>query len=83
MPFLGPDFSAAPKTGATLRELMDRMGHASTRAALIYLHAWEERDQAIAEGIDAMVRKAARKAKKKARKKKGHAGGTVPGKGAT
>ena len=25
-------------TGATLRELMDRMGHSTTRAALIYLH---------------------------------------------
>ncbi len=26
------------EAGATLRELMDRMGHASSRAALIYLH---------------------------------------------
>jgi len=25
--------------GASLRELMDRMGHSSARAALIYLHA--------------------------------------------
>jgi len=25
-------------TGATLRELMDRMGHSSPRAALFYLH---------------------------------------------
>jgi integrase len=25
-------------TGATLRELMDRMGHSSTRAAMIYMH---------------------------------------------
>lgn len=71
----------AAETGATLRELMDRMGHASTRAALIYLHAREERGQDIADGIEAMVKKAAKKAKKKARKKKGHAGGTKPGKG--
>src|SRR5262245_50523010 len=27
------------EAGATLRELMDRMGHSSTRAALVYLHA--------------------------------------------
>ena len=50
----------AAETGATLRELMDRMGHASTRAALIYLHAREQRDQAIAAGIDSMVKQAAK-----------------------
>ncbi|MEV0678073.1 tyrosine-type recombinase/integrase [Actinosynnema sp. NPDC050436] len=46
----------AAETGATLRELMDRMGHSSTRAALIYLHAREERGRKIAAGIDAMVK---------------------------
>jgi hypothetical protein len=45
----------AAETGATLRELMDRMGHRSTRAALIYLHARDHRDQAIADGLDAIV----------------------------
>jgi hypothetical protein len=34
--------------GASLRELMERMGHASARAALIYQHAAQERDEAIA-----------------------------------
>jgi integrase len=29
--------------GASLRELMDRMGHSSTRAALIYQHSSDER----------------------------------------
>ena len=29
---------AIPPIGATLRELMDRMGHSTTRATLIYLH---------------------------------------------
>ena len=38
----------AATTGATTRELMARMGHASPRAALIYQHATQERDQAIA-----------------------------------
>ncbi|HEU5476141.1 MAG TPA: tyrosine-type recombinase/integrase [Actinophytocola sp.] len=63
----------AAETGATLRELMDRMGHASTRAALIYLHAREERGQAIAAGINAMVTRATRKTR---RGGKGHAKGT-------
>jgi hypothetical protein len=27
----------------SLRELMDRMGHSSTRAALIYLHGSDDR----------------------------------------
>src|SRR5437660_1611734 len=58
----------AAETGATLRELMDRMGHASTRAALIYLHAREQRGHAIAAGIDAMVSKATKKPSRKARK---------------
>lgn len=34
--------------GASLRELMERMGNSSARAALIYLHATQERDEAIA-----------------------------------
>ena len=45
----------AAETGATLRELMERMGHRSTRAALIYLHARDHRDQAIADGLDVIV----------------------------
>ncbi len=40
-------------TSATqdLRELMERMGHSSTRAALIYLHASRSGDRRIADGI--------------------------------
>ncbi|MGP4030350.1 tyrosine-type recombinase/integrase [Actinomadura sp. 3N407] len=38
----------AASTGASLRELMARMGHASTRAALIYQHASQDRDKVIA-----------------------------------
>ena len=30
---------------------MERMGHSSTRAALIYLHATREHDEAIAAGM--------------------------------
>jgi integrase len=46
----------AAATGATLRELMARMGHSSTRAALIYLHNSDERQRWIAEGVDALLR---------------------------
>jgi integrase len=42
-------------TGATLRELMDKMGHRSTRAAMIYLHAVDTRQQAIAEDLSRLV----------------------------
>jgi integrase len=42
----------AAAAGASTRELMHRMGHASMRAALIYQHATSERDREIAAGID-------------------------------
>lgn len=44
----------AAMTGASTRELMSRMGHASPRAALIYQHATKERDIEIAERLGAM-----------------------------
>jgi integrase len=45
----------AAETGATLRDLMDRMGHATTRAALIYLHKSAGRDQVIADRLSDMI----------------------------
>ena len=48
--------------GASLRELMERMGHSSARAALIYQHATQERDEAIAAGMGKLLRQARRKA---------------------
>ena len=45
----------ASNTGANLRELMARMGHASHQAALIYQHATAERDRAIADALGAMI----------------------------
>jgi len=45
----------AAATGASLRELMDRMGHSTTRAALIYLHSSGERDRLIAAGISTLA----------------------------
>ena len=49
--------------GASLRELMERMGHSSARAALIYQHATQERDEAIAVGMGKLLHQARRKAR--------------------
>lgn len=46
----------AAATGASLRELMSRMGHASSRAALIYQHATADRDRAIADALGELAR---------------------------
>jgi integrase len=46
----------AAATGASLKELMARMGHASVRAAMIYQHATSERDKKIADGMDAEIK---------------------------
>ena len=56
--------------GANLRELMERMGHSSTRAALIYLHSSGERQRTLAEAVGKTARAALRKAEK-ARKASG------------
>jgi integrase len=45
----------AASTGASLRELMQRLGHSSARAALIYQHATSDRDCAIAAGLDTLI----------------------------
>ena len=48
----------AATTGASTKELMVRMGHANPRAALIYQHATEHRDRAIAEALSELARTA-------------------------
>ena len=45
----------AATTGASTKELMARMGHASMRAALIYQHATAERDQGIAAALSELA----------------------------
>jgi hypothetical protein len=37
---------------------MSRIGHASTRAAMIYQHATSTRDHGIAAALDALIREA-------------------------
>jgi integrase len=46
----------AAASGASLKELMARLGHSSTRAALIYQHATKDRDQAIADALGNLLR---------------------------
>jgi hypothetical protein len=45
----------ASQTGATLKELMQQMGHSTVRAAMIYQQAAEGRDQKIAEALDELI----------------------------
>jgi integrase len=49
----GNHFAAA--TGASLRELMGRMGHSTTRAAVIYQHRTAERDRFIAAAMTQII----------------------------
>jgi integrase len=42
--------------GANVRELMERMGHSSTRAAMIYLHSTGERQRKIADALGDLAR---------------------------
>ncbi|MFB6933392.1 tyrosine-type recombinase/integrase [Streptomyces chartreusis] len=44
-------------SGASLRELMTRMGHSTPRAALIYQHVVSGRDREIADRLGSMIRK--------------------------
>ncbi|MFJ8470410.1 tyrosine-type recombinase/integrase [Kitasatospora sp. NPDC094011] len=48
----------AAQNGASTRELMTRMGHSTTRAALIYQHMTSDRDRAIADKMGEAARKA-------------------------
>lgn len=47
--------TAAAQAGGTTRELMARAGHRTARAALIYQHAAEERNAAIAVKMDVLL----------------------------
>ena len=51
--------------GASLRELMARMGHSSTRAAMIYLHSTDERQREIADALGQLARNELKRAKAK------------------
>ncbi|MCW2542048.1 MAG: putative prophage phiRv2 integrase [Frankiales bacterium] len=65
----------AAKTGASTRELMARMGHASMRAALIYQHASRDRDREIASQINSNLMRS-RPQPRASNKDQGHVAGT-------
>jgi len=56
----GNHFAAA--SGASLKDIMARMGHDSERAAIIYQHEAQGADLAITSAIDAHIEAAARSA---------------------
>ncbi|WP_231328668.1 tyrosine-type recombinase/integrase [Actinomadura graeca] len=46
----------AAQSGASLRDLMDRMGHDSVRAAMIYQHSTSEAGRAIADALNDKIK---------------------------
>jgi integrase len=48
----------AAVTGATIKELMQRAGHADERAAMRYQHVAKDRDRVLADALSALVGKA-------------------------
>jgi integrase len=45
----------AARTGASTKELMARFGQSTSRAALIYQHATQDRDREIADALSTMI----------------------------
>jgi hypothetical protein len=43
------------EAGASLRDLMERVGHSSTPAALIYQHSSVERQRALADAVGVLM----------------------------
>lgn len=56
------------RSGATLKDTMVRAGRSSEKAALICQHSDDERQQEVAAGLDATVRKAREEAQGQAQK---------------
>jgi hypothetical protein len=46
----------ATAAGASLREVMHRLGHSTTAAAIRYQHVMEHRDAAIARELDRLIK---------------------------
>ena len=62
--------------GANLRELMTRMGHSSTRAALIYLHSTDDRQREIADALGTLAAAELKRKTGRARRGGGKGSGT-------
>jgi integrase len=59
------EHTLSTRSGATLKDTMVRAGQSSEKAALIYQHSDEERQEEVAAGLDATVRKAREEAARK------------------
>ncbi len=68
----------AAAAGASTRELMHRMGHGSTRAALIYQHATQDRELEIAKEVSRRAMAAREMAEREAEQKAGDQGKDEP-----
>ena len=56
----------AAGAGANLRELMERMGHSTTRAAMVYLHSTDERQRKVADALGDLARAELQRDRKRA-----------------
>ena len=65
----------AADAGANLRELIDRMRHSTTRAAMVYLHGSDERQQAIADALSKQAADDLGRSKKRRSGAQRHGGG--------
>ncbi len=72
----------AAAAGASTRELMHRMGHGSTRAALIYQHATNDRDLEIAKELSRRALAARQKAEQETKDEANDQGDDEPDDGA-
>jgi hypothetical protein len=71
----------AAGTGASLRDLMQRMGHDSIRAALIYQHATQNADRHIADALSESIEDAEQAAEEASGKPDSDHGDDVAGTG--
>lgn len=58
------DVGVSADAGANLRELMERMEHSSTKAALVYLHSTSERQRTLAAAVGKLAKAELQKARK-------------------
>jgi integrase len=56
--------SYTANAGANMRELMERMGHSTARAAMIYLHSTDQRQRALADAVNKTARAELRHARR-------------------
>ena len=64
----------AADAGANLRELMERMGHSTTRAATVYLHGGNERQHVIADEVSRQAAERLGGPRRSHRARSGHGG---------